>query len=90
MRRLPTMRVMLCGLILAAAAIASRAQAQNYPWCAQYSGDMGGAMNCGFVSFDQCMTTARGVGGFCFQNNTYRPPVTSKPSTPHPRRHRVH
>jgi hypothetical protein len=59
---------------LAVASIGSGAQAQNYPWCAQYSGTMGGSMNCGFVSFDQCMATVRGMGGFCILNNTYIPP----------------
>lgn len=74
MRRMVSMLAITGGLILAGVAAADRAQAQNYPWCAQYSGDMGGAMNCGFVSFDQCMTNVRGIGGFCVVNNTYQPP----------------
>ena len=61
-------------VVVAATAIGTRAQAQNYPWCAQYSGTMGGAMNCGFVSFSQCMDTVRGMGGFCMVNNRYVPP----------------
>jgi len=79
-------RALLILGFLAGFAIASRAQAQNYPWCAQYSGDMGGAMNCGFVSFDQCMATVRGIGGFCIQNNTYQPPAGPKPSRGQSRR----
>lgn len=48
------------------------AQAQNYPWCAFYdTGDQ--AVNCGFVSREQCMTTVSGIGGFCMLNNTYQP-----------------
>ncbi len=70
----------LAGMTLAALAIASPAQAQNYPWCAQYSGKNGGGMNCGFVSFDQCMATVRGMGGFCMQNNTYVPPAGPRPA----------
>ena len=59
----------------------SRAEAQNYPWCAQYDGgNNGGGMNCGFVSFDQCLATVSGIGGFCIQNNTYRPPPGPHPS----------
>jgi hypothetical protein len=55
--------------------LGTSAHAQNYPWCAQYSGGgLGGAMNCGFISFEQCMDTVRGMGGFCIQNNLYRPP----------------
>ncbi len=62
--------------------IGPRAEAQNYPWCAQYSGgSMGGAMNCGFISFEQCLVTVRGNGGFCIQNNTYQPPPGPHPLT---------
>jgi hypothetical protein len=70
------MRFVLLGLVGAAAVLATPARAQNYPWCAQYSGRaLGGAMNCGFVSFAQCMATVSGIGGFCMQNNTYQPPT---------------
>jgi hypothetical protein len=70
------MRFVLLGLVGAATVLGAPAQAQNYPWCAQYSGRaLGGAMNCGFVSFAQCMATVSGIGGFCVQNNTYQPPV---------------
>ena len=53
--------------------LAASAEAQNYPWCAQYGGGMGGAMNCGFTTFQQCQATVSGVGGFCIQNSTYQP-----------------
>ena len=42
----------------------------EYPWCAQYGGRDGGR-NCGFVSYEQCMETVRGMGGFCEQNLFY-------------------
>ena len=64
----------LAALGLAAGGIGTPARAQNYPWCAQYSDGMGGAMNCGFVSFDQCMKTLSGNGGFCGVNTQYVPP----------------
>lgn len=52
------------------------AQAQNYPWCAYYAmGDDGGGTNCGFVTYEQCMTTLSGMGGFCVQNNQYHAPA---------------
>ncbi len=70
MRPLP----LLLGLLLATAAMASDAKAQNYPWCAQYAGAGGGATNCGFVSYAQCMQTLQGMGGFCVQNTQYAPP----------------
>jgi hypothetical protein len=68
------------GLLFAAAAIAaagaftSGAQAQNYPWCAVYGGREGGGQNCGFTTFEQCMATLSGMGGFCNRNTQYVPP----------------
>jgi hypothetical protein len=45
----------------------------EYPWCVSY-GDMdgGGGKNCGFVSYEQCMLTARGGGGSCEPNLFYQ------------------
>lgn len=55
---------------------AAPAQAQNYPWCAYYAmGDDGGGTNCGFVSYEQCMATLSGMGGFCNRNTQYQPPA---------------
>ena len=65
------------------------AQAQNYPWCAYYGmGEDGGGTNCGFVSYEQCMTTLSGLGGFCTPNNQYRSPAGS--SGPHRARAHSH
>ena len=59
-----------------------RAEAQNYPWCANYSK---GCTSCSFVSFEQCMADVSGIGGFCEQNSTYKPsgaaPLRHKPQT---------
>jgi len=69
------MRFLLSALVGAVMVLGTPAHAQNYPWCAQYSGRaLGGAMNCGFVSFAQCMATVSGIGGFCVQNTMYQPP----------------
>jgi hypothetical protein len=49
--------------------------AEPYKWCAVYSGGRGGgARNCGFVSWEQCMQTVRGMGGFCEINLFYTGP----------------
>jgi hypothetical protein len=56
-------------------AVSTPAQAQNYPWCAQYGGgDTGGGTNCGFTTFEQCLATLSGMGGFCNRNTQYVPP----------------
>ena len=44
----------------------------EYPWCAQEGGgEEGGGRNCGFVSYEQCMETIRGMGGSCEPNLFY-------------------
>jgi Protein of unknown function (DUF3551) len=65
--------------------IVTRADAQNYPWCAYYSASGGGGTNCGFTTFQQCMATVSGIGGFCNQNTQYQPPPG-----PHPQQLRLH
>lgn len=57
------------------AALSAPAAAQNYPWCAYYSGGAGGGggTNCGFTTFEQCMATVSGIGGFCNRNTQYVP-----------------
>ena len=57
------------GLAIVTLLPASRAEAQNYPWCA-YRGD--GATNCGYVSYEQCLLTNR-TG--CYRNPMYQPPT---------------
>jgi Protein of unknown function (DUF3551) len=85
MRHLPVFVIAIAAVSLGA----GRAQAQNYPWCAQYDkGDDG--MNCGFTSFQQCLDDVRGIGGFCEQNNTYRPPAAARPAERRTRKHHPH
>jgi hypothetical protein len=62
----------------------TRAEAQTYPWCALYSGAMGGSSNCGFSTYQQCMADVSGIGGFCQPNDWYKPPATA------PLRHKSH
>jgi len=64
------------------------AAAIEYPWCAQYSGgdDGGGSRNCGFSTWEQCMETVRGAGGFCERNLFYEGPA-ERPARPPRKRH---
>ena len=39
------------------------------PWCVGYVATI--SLSCTFVSFEQCMETARGGGGSCMQNPWY-------------------
>jgi hypothetical protein len=68
------------GLLAAAPFLSAPAQAQNYPWCEYIdAGGDGGGRNCGFVSFEQCMESARGNGNDCRFNTLYTPPPGPHP-----------
>jgi hypothetical protein len=67
---------LLLGALGAPCLLAPSAARANiiYPWCAIYGKDMGGASNCGFSTWQQCMATVSGIGGSCEPNQFYRPP----------------
>jgi hypothetical protein len=75
------------GILVVTGGIGTRAEAAEYPWCAHY--DMGDEVkNCGFVSFEQCLETVRGIGGFCQQNVYYQPSSGVAVSPRSSRKHR--
>ncbi len=55
--------LVLLAILLGMVAAAARAGAQDYPWCAIYAKD--GDSHCFFTSYEQCMATVSGIGGFC-------------------------
>jgi hypothetical protein len=73
------MRILLfvLGIIVVATGIDTRAEAQNYPWCADYAGF--GSQNCGFTTFQQCMAPLSGNGGFCNASTQYVSPAMPVP-----------
>jgi hypothetical protein len=79
----------MLGVIAATTVHSTSSKAQNYPWCAFYSGGaVSGGTNCGFITFEQCMDTARGLGSFCQPNTQYQPPPGPHPITTFQRRYR--
>jgi hypothetical protein len=54
--------------------------APYWPWCSQY-GRPTSAHACAFSSWEQCMETVRGIGGYCYVN-PYPPPLalTARPA----------
>jgi uncharacterized protein DUF3551 len=52
----------------------SSADYLTYPWCAQMGGGRGGSRNCGFWTYEQCMATLWGNGGYCEHNPLFRGP----------------
>ncbi len=73
-----------CAIVVA---IPIAAQAQNYPWCSSFHD--GAGTNCGFSTYEQCMATARGTGGYCAPNNSYVAPRPAMSSGRARRKHRV-
>jgi hypothetical protein len=72
------MRRILSALALCALGFAANSEPASaeitYPWCAEYGGRDGAARNCGFWTYQQCMTTISGHGGYCETNAMYRGP----------------
>ena len=56
--------------------------AQAAPWCAYYDPS---TYNCGFHSFQQCLETIRGIGGWCSPNFYESSGGDRKPSGKKPR-----
>jgi Protein of unknown function (DUF3551) len=83
--RRSAMRTLLfmLAVFVVTAGIGTRAQAQNYPWCADYAGF--GSQNCGFTTLQQCQAALSGNGGFCNANTQYVSP--SAPPAPRARNH---
>jgi hypothetical protein len=76
----------LLALAGGAVSIGASAQAQNYPWCSNFAD--GAGVNCGFSTYEQCVATSQGSGGYCTRNNLYTPPAAA-PSRHAPRKLRA-
>lgn len=75
MRYILTAGIVVAGLSL----LSGTTQAREYPWCARYDWS---TYNCGFVSFEQCLATVRGIGGFCERNPRYTGPESRRQKRP--------
>ena len=95
--RLPILWLFLIGAALFGETRAASAQSPtSYPWCARYFAfEFAGATSCYFSSYQQCMTTLLGIGGYCMKSPYYRPAPTTATSVEqntrqaHPRDHRL-
>ncbi len=70
------MRFTMIPALAVAAVLATgpAAQAQSpygYPWCAIYT-NKSGAQACYYMSYEQCMATMSGIGGYCILSPYYR------------------
>ena len=77
-------RLIFCALTLTAAVLIqprSGEAAPYWPWCSQY-GSPSFAHACAFSSWEQCMETVRGIGGYCY-TNPYLTPPSARSAKPH-------
>jgi hypothetical protein len=75
----------LCLSLIAVALIgeiqtASAQSAYSYPWCSRYFKRGGGGSSCYYATYQQCMATVSGIGGYCFQSPYYRGPSNGETS----------
>jgi Protein of unknown function (DUF3551) len=77
----------ILGVFAAILCVEEPAYAQNGAWCAYYD-FKGGATNCGFATFQQCLATVSGIGGSCGPNPQSQPSRGPYLSTKLPRRYR--
>ena len=80
MRLLATFAVVVTAL--SSIGSGASAQGKTWPWCARYDG---WTYNCGFATYRQCLATAMGEGGHCYEN-PLAPDVTQ--AAPRKRKHR--
>jgi len=79
-RRVRWRRALALGAVLSVSAFALAScggSARAYaPWCAMLN--MGDSIvnDCAYFTFDQCMATVRGIGGYCMRND--RVPETTR------------
>ena len=70
--RLPILCIVLITAALSADIVPAAAQSPtSYPWCARIPKTDGDATSCYFTSYQQCMTTLSGIGGYCYQSPYY-------------------
>jgi Protein of unknown function (DUF3551) len=77
-------RLIFAVLTLAAAMLIhprSGEAASYWPWCSQYD-NPSVSHSCAFATWEQCMATVRGIGGWCYANPYGPPPTSARPIRP--------
>ena len=80
--------VVVCVALTGTSEPASAQSAYSYPWCSQLPAAQSDATTCYFSSYQQCMMTISGIGGYCYQSPYYHPSAAIRPVKSHRPRHR--
>jgi Protein of unknown function (DUF3551) len=82
--------VVVSAALMGAADLASAQSAYSYPWCSRQSAWKGSTTSCYFTSYQQCMTTISGIGGYCYQSPYYHGPTAYGQAPARSRHYRHH
>jgi hypothetical protein len=66
--------VLLSAALMGPTELASAQSPYSYPWCSRQVGRDTDTTSCYFTSYQQCMTTISGIGGWCYQSPYYHAP----------------
>jgi hypothetical protein len=85
--RLPILSLFaIAAALLVEMQVASAQSPYSYPWCSQLPAAQSDATTCYFTSYQQCMTTISGIGGYCYQSPYYHAAAASQPPAARSRR----
>jgi hypothetical protein len=86
--RLPILSFLLIAAALLGEIDATSAQSPySYPWCAKSFKKEGGGTSCYYSSYQQCMTTLSGIGGYCYESPYYHAVPAKAPAQTRKRNH---
>jgi hypothetical protein len=80
--------VVVSAALMGTTGLASAQSAYSYPWCSQLPSAQSDATTCYFTSYQQCMTTISGIGGYCYQSPYYHQSAVTRPAKSRRPRHR--
>ena len=83
--------VLVSFAFMGATELASAQSPYSYPWCSRQGSKDSFTTSCYFTSYQQCMTTLSGIGGWCYQSPYYHAsPTAYGQASVKPRRLRHH
>jgi Protein of unknown function (DUF3551) len=74
--------VLLSAALMGPTELVSAQSPYSYPWCSRQAGRDFDTTSCYFTSYQQCMTTISGIGGWCYQSPYYHAPSVSAAKAP--------
>jgi Protein of unknown function (DUF3551) len=78
----PLSLLLLAAAVLGETPLASAQSPYSYPWCARAYKMDSNSTSCYYISYQQCMTTLSGIGGYCFQSPYYHAAPAHGPVRP--------